>query len=152
MSEDAIARCVADGLCTMEEVQRSMDTVANRSYHEYTDSYGQPGDKALFDQPCVILTSRNTISAAEDMIAMFRTNRRATIMGTPTHGSTGTPLIVRLSCGSARICSIGYRLLDGTEFVGCGIEPDIHAQTSAADLENGKDTLLDRALEYLAEQ
>ena len=83
---------------------------------------------------------------------MFRTNRRATVMGTPTHGSTGTPLIVRLSCGSARICSIGYRLLDGTEFVGCGIEPDIHAQTSAADLENGKDTLLDRALEYLAEQ
>jgi len=35
-------------------------------------------------------------------------------------------MLLNLSCGGrARICSVGYQLMDGTEFIGCGIQPDI---------------------------
>jgi len=42
------------------------------------------------------------------------------------HGSTGTPCTSSLRCGGrAQVVSVGYRLLDGTEFIGNGIMPDI---------------------------
>ena len=73
-----------------------------------------------------LLTSRRTISAAEDFVAMFKSNRRATIIGEPTFGSTGSPCLFQLRCGGrAQVVSVGYRLLDGTEFINVGIQPDV---------------------------
>ena len=73
-----------------------------------------------------LLISRNTVSAAEDFTAMFKSNHRATLIGEPTFGSTGTPYMIKLRCGGrAQVVSVGYRLLDGTEFIGKGIDPDI---------------------------
>ena len=78
---------------------------------------------------------------------MFRTNRRAALLGAPTCGTTGTPFLVRLTCGGrARICSVGCRLLDGTEFIGTGIQPDILLEPDLPALEQGRDAVLDAAL------
>ena len=124
--------------------------MTNTHYDRYVDTYGGVGHTAIFDGPCVILTSRQTVSAAEDFIAMFRTNQRATIVGTNTCGTTGTPLMQELSCGGwIRVCSVGYRLLDGTEFIGCGIKPDIYCEPSAEDFRQGYDSVLDRGMGVL---
>ena len=57
---------------------------------------------------------------------MFKSNNRAVLIGEPTCGTTGTPLLLRLSMGGmARICSVRYALLDGTEFIGRGIAPHV---------------------------
>lgn len=57
---------------------------------------------------------------------MFKSNRRGTLIGESTGGSTGTPYLFKLRCGgSGRIVSVGYRLLDGTEFIGRGIQPNV---------------------------
>jgi len=147
MSEARITRLIADGLCDREEAGQAQKINAGTYYREYTDTFGAPGHRALFDGPCVLLTSRNTISAAEDFTAMFRTNRRATLLGAPTCGTTGTPFLVRLTCGGrARICSVGCRLLDGTEFTGTGIQPDILLEPDLPALEQGRDAILDAAL------
>lgn len=150
MSEEDIEKCITDGLCDREEVERCRKINQNALFEEYLDCFGGEGHLALYDGPCVILTSRNTISAAEDLLAMFRSNHRATIIGTPTHGSTGTPLLLPLSIGGgARICSVGYRLLDGTEFIGKGIAPDLHAENCIEDLHRGYDRVLSEALSLL---
>lgn len=150
MSDEAIEQCVTDGLCDRDEVERCRKINANAWFEEYTDSYGGDEHTAVYDGPCVALTSRNTISAAEDFVAMLRTNRRATVLGTPTHGSTGTPLLLPLpGGGGCRVCSVGYTLLDGTEFIGTGIQPDIFAENSVADLLNARDSVLDQALSLL---
>ena len=48
------------------------------------------------------------------------------------------PVLVRLTCGGhARICSVGCRLLDGTEFIGTGIQPDILLEPDLPALEQG---------------
>lgn len=149
-SEEAIEQHIAAGYSTREEIEESKSFVTNTHYDRYIDTYGGEGHTALFDGPCVILTSRHTVSAAEDFVAMFRTNQRATIVGTNTCGTTGTPLMQELSCGGwIRVCSVGYRLMDGTEFVGCGIKPDIYCEPSAEDFRQGYDSVLDRGMGIL---
>lgn len=149
-SEEAIEQHIAAGYSTREEIEESRSYVNNTHYDKYIDTYGGKDHTALFDGPCVILTSRYTVSAAEDFVAMFRTNQRATIVGTDTCGTTGTPLMQELSCGGwMRVCSVGYCLMDGTEFVGCGIKPDIYCEASADDFRRGYDSVLSQGKEIL---
>ena len=149
-SEEAIEKHIAAGLSTREEIEESKSFVANTHYDNYIDTYGGESHTALFSGPCVILASRYTVSAAEDFIAMFRTNHRATVIGTETCGTTGTPFMQQLSCGGwMRVCSVGYRLMDGTEFIGCGIKPDIYCEISPDDYANGYDFVLSKGLTLL---
>lgn len=152
-SDEEIESHIAAGYSTREEIEESKSIITNTHYDKYVDTYGSEDHTALFSGPCVILTSRHTVSAAEDFIAMFRTNQRATIIGTATCGTTGTPLMQKLSCGGwMRICSVGYCLMDGTEFIGCGINPDILCEISVDDFVNGYDYVLSKGLEYMRKQ
>lgn len=149
-SDEAIKKHIAAGYTTPEEIAESKSYITNTHYDRYTDTYGSENHTPLFDGPCVILTSRHTVSAAEDFIAMFRTNQRAMIMGTETCGTTGTPLMQKLSCGGQmRICSVGYQLADGTEFIGRGIMPDIFCGLSVDDFQQGYDSVLNQGLAFL---
>ncbi|MBQ8813645.1 MAG: hypothetical protein IJZ85_04030 [Lachnospiraceae bacterium] len=120
-------------------------------FDEYLNDFGGPDHRCSTECPCVILTSRNTISAAEDVVAIFlSSDHRATRIGTPTHGSTGTPMLLSLSCGGgARVCSVGYQLMDGTEFIGVGIVPDILMENRIEDVRAGRDRVLETAIGYL---
>ena len=150
-SAEAIERWLTSGMTSQEELQESLNLSRRCLFDDYTDSFGQPGDKAIFDQPCILLTDRDTLSAAEDMTAMFRSNQRATILGERTYGSTGTPLLLPLrGGGTARVVSVGYRLLDGTAFINRGIQPDVAIAPSVEDWQAGHDGLLDEALRRLA--
>ena len=150
MSEASRSRLIEQGFTTAEEIEESLKVYRNEFCEEYLDSWGDPWQEALTDCPCVLLTSRKTVSAAEDFAAFFRSNQRAVLMGEPTCGTTGTPLIQPLSSGSARICTVGYTLLDGTEFIGTGIQPDIFVEQTAEDIRMGRDAVLERALEFLS--
>ena len=125
-SEERIRQYIRDGLMTEEEIIEAQQVMNRTNYENYTDSFGEDGHAALYDGPLEILISRKTMSAAEDFTAMFKTNQRGTLIGEPTYGSTGNPYIIPLCCGGrAQVVSVGYRLLDGTEFIGKGIMPDI---------------------------
>lgn len=152
-SDEDIQKHIASGYTTREEIEESKSFVTNTHFDRYIDSYGSEEHTALFAGPCVILTSRHTVSAAEDFLAMFRSNQRATIIGTETCGTTGTPLMQKLSCGGwLRICSVGYCLMDGTEFIGCGIKPDIFCETSVEAFQAGHDCVLDKGLKLLRQK
>lgn len=139
-------RALGDG----EGVAGAMEQWNMRHFRHYTDSFGAPGHKSVFSGPCVLLTSRGTISAAEDLTAMFKSNGRAKLMGTPTYGSSGTPLLQPVpGGGTGRVCSVAYKLLDGTEFIGRGIMPDILVEESLDDLRQGLDAPLLSALSAL---
>jgi C-terminal processing protease CtpA/Prc len=59
---------------------------------------------------------------------------RGKIVGQPTGGSTGQPLIIGLpGGGSARICSKRDRYPDGTEFIGVGVQHDVEVLPTIAD-------------------
>ncbi len=106
-------------------------------------------DIPKFDIPVVLLVNSNTFSASEDFAAMFKAAKRGTIIGTPTGGSTGQPIMIDLGFGyMARICARDEWLPDGTEFIGIGIIPDIVVEETA-DIFDGKDVVLDKAIELL---
>ncbi len=145
MSQEEIRALVGE-----EDVSGAMALWRMQGFQHYTDSFGAPDHKSAFAGPCVLLTSRGTVSAAEDLTAMFRSNGRAQLIGTPTYGSSGTPLLQPVpGGGTGRVCSVGYKLLDGTEFIGRGILPDIPVEETVDDLRRGLDAPLRSALSLL---
>lgn len=128
--EDRIQKYLKDGLLKEEDLIEARKEMNRTQYETYYDTHGSEDNVALYNGPLQILISKKTMSAAEDFTAMFKSNHRATLIGEPTFGSTGTPYMISLRCGGhAQVVSVGYRLLDGTEFIGSGIEPDIYSET-----------------------
>ena len=149
-SPEEQAREIAAGLYTRAQMEDARKKMAGSYTSSYLDHFGKEGQQALFSGPCAVLTSRRTVSAAEDFLAMLRCNHRAAVIGAPTCGTTGTPMLLKLRCGgSARICSVGYQLLDGTAFLGLGIQPDIPIEPTPEDILTGKDPVLDAAVSRL---
>ena len=132
-----------------DEIERCLRIANHAEFREYEDHWGDRNAKAIFEGPVVLLTSRKTVSAAEDFAAFFRTNCRGILVGQPTCGTSGTPLILKLNCGTARVCSVGYQLLDGTDFIGKGIQPDVPVEPTLNDVRQGRDVVLEAALRLL---
>ena len=128
-SREQLQKYIDAGLMTEDEIDEAKLILQRRQYERYVDSWGAEGHAALYQGPLELLISRRTYSAAEDFTAMFKSNRRGTLIGEPTGGSSGTPYLFKLRCGGGgRIVSVGYRLLDGTEFIGRGIRPDVFVE------------------------
>ncbi|MEQ9380502.1 MAG: S41 family peptidase [Imperialibacter sp.] len=103
-----------------------------------------------YTKPVVVLTSGRTFSAAEDFVVAFDAMKRGKLIGETTGGSTGYPLEFDLPGGlKARVCMKRDTYPDGQEWVGVGLKPDIVVRPKAADLQAGRDTVLEAALEYL---
>lgn len=125
-SQERMQQYIQDGLMTKEAFENAKNIINHTKYEEYTSFHGKKNQSAIYEGPLEILISHNTISAAEDFVAMFKSNHRGTLIGEATYGSTGTPCMIPLRCGGrAQVVSVGYRLADGTEFIGRGIMPDI---------------------------
>jgi hypothetical protein len=56
-------------------------------------------DVQPFLKPIVVLSSPRTFSAAEDFLVAFKPLKRGLIVGEPSGGSTGQPLIISLPGG-----------------------------------------------------
>ena len=84
------------------------------------------------------------------MLLIFDNANRATIVGTPSYGTTGNPLFVPLpGNGMARICTRRYTYPNDKEFINIGIQPHIYAELSLNDLITGTDSVLDKGLSIL---
>jgi carboxyl-terminal processing protease len=101
----------------------------------------------VYDKPVIVLSSPRTFSAAEDFLVAFKPLKRGLIIGEPSGGSTGQPMVISLpGGGSARICTKRDAFADGTEFVGVGVVPDVPASPKITDFIEGKDAVLEVAL------
>jgi C-terminal processing protease CtpA/Prc len=111
-----------------------------------------PNAKLHFAGPVLVLTSPRTYSAAEDFALSFDLMQRGRIVGQPSGGSTGQPLLLKLpGGGGARICTKRDSYPDGREFVGVGIQPQVVVEPRVDDFRAGRDTVLDAALKLLGE-
>jgi C-terminal processing protease CtpA/Prc len=110
-----------------------------------------PNKKFLYTKPVVVLTSARTFSAAEDFAAAFKTMNRGLIIGEPTGGSSGQPMMLKLpGNGSARICTKRDMLGNGDDFVGVGVKPDRLVVPTVHDIRKGIDTELQAAISELS--
>ncbi|GAB2777289.1 S41 family peptidase [Salinimicrobium soli] len=100
--------------------------------------------------PTVLLIGHNTASAAEDFLIYADNQPHMTILGEPSFGSTGQPLMFDMPGGGyARICTKKDTYPDGREFVGVGVQPDIMVSKKLSDFLEEKDPVLEKAVEFL---
>jgi carboxyl-terminal processing protease len=116
-------------------------------FEEVGNGNWPPNGKKIYTKPVIVLTSGRTFSAAEDFSVVFDAMKRGTIVGEPTGGSTGQPLMFSLPGGvMARVCTKRDMYPDGTEWNAKGIQPNVFVRPTILDFQAGKDTVLDAAL------
>ncbi|MEO8701608.1 MAG: S41 family peptidase [Kofleriaceae bacterium] len=107
-----------------------------------------PGPKIT--APVVVLVGRGTASAAEDLLVMLDSIQRAELVGEPSLGSTGQPLMFLLPGGAiARVCTKRDGFADGRELVGYGVQPHVRIERTLASVRAHDDVVLARGLEVL---
>jgi C-terminal processing protease CtpA/Prc len=107
----------------------------------------QPSKEKHYLKPVSVLIGPQTGSAAEDFCAAFAAMKRGVLVGEPTAGTTGQPLVYGLpGGGSGIVCTMHVLAPDGSEFVGVGIQPQIAAPTRIEDLRRGRDAVLEAAV------
>lgn len=135
------------------------DKWAKQEYLSYRDNYfyefsNEPDTIKIKEKriviPTVLLIGHHTASAAEDFLIYTENQKHMTKIGESSFGSTGQPMFFKLPGGGiARVCTKKDTYPDGKEFVGYGIQPDIEIKKSLIDYLEGKDPVLDKAIEYL---
>lgn len=148
--KDTITGNAARGL-SKEEVLKYYLASKDRLYFnlEYSPDTNKVKKEKLI-VPTVILIGHNTASAAEDFLILSKDQKHMVTIGESSFGSTGQPYEFRLpGGGSARVCTLKVTYPDGTEFVGCGVKPDIEVRMTLDDYLQKRDPVVEKALEYL---
>ncbi len=128
-------------------IKQAHESVASDSIVPLCISH--PEEIAKYDKPMILLVNGTTFSSSENFAVLFRNAKRGKIIGTPTGGSTGNPIIIDLGWGYyGRICTRHERLADGTEFIGEGIRPDVIVEENESVIF-GNDNVIEEALRLI---
>lgn len=86
----------------------------------------------------ILLVDADCGSACGDLVTSLKDNGRALIVGNPTTGSTGQPVVRRFDNGMGfRVGARRVAFPDGTPFEGFGIVPDEVIRPTPEDLRTG---------------
>lgn len=97
-----------------------------------------------------ILINENTQSAAEFNAMAFRVAPKAKLFGSPTAGADGNISIIMLPGGiKTSFSGIGIYYPDGTETQRIGIAPDVMVKPTIKGIQEGRDEVLEKAVQWL---
>ncbi|QBA20567.1 hypothetical protein EU348_04970 [Chryseobacterium indologenes] len=97
----------------------------------------------------IVLVDENTQSQAETTTMMFKQHPKAKIIGSNTSGANGDVIMFKIADLDTRFTGLGAYYPDGRETQRIGIIPDILVKPSIEGIKNGKDEVLEKALEYI---
>ena len=102
------------------------------------------------DIPLVVLVNGGTASASEILAGALRDRGRAPLIGQRTFGKGSVQLVFDLSDGSSvHVTSARWFTPDRHQLDQQGLEPDIAVEITQEAIDNGRDEILNRAIEYL---
>lgn len=108
--------------------------------------------KQAYPGKIAILINEQSQSHAEFCTMMYRTLPNSIVIGNTTAGADGNVVGIQLPGG---VCSyfsgIGIYYPDGTETQRVGIIPDIYVWPTVQGIRDGRDEIMEKALEWLAE-
>lgn len=108
-----------------------------------------PAKGLRWQKPVAVLVNRRTYSAANSFVSYLKGRPGVTIVGDRTGGGSGMPFTSELPNGwilRFSACPMFDSQMRQTEM---GIEPDIKVDISAADVRDGKDTIIETARRLL---
>jgi carboxyl-terminal processing protease len=99
----------------------------------------------------ILLVDGGCVSACEEFVEPFKDSGRAIIVGETTEGSSGMPYLYDFHNGMTLKIAVKRQYFpDGSEFEGVGIKPDVEVRPTIDNLKNGRDIVLEKALELAA--
>jgi len=111
-----------------------------------------PPKKPRITGDVVFLTGAGAISRAESVMGIVEHHNLGTIVGQPTAGTNGVINPFELPGGySVWWTGMRVRKHDGSQHHLVGIRPDVRAERTIEGIRNGRDEVLEKALEVLRE-
>ena len=104
---------------------------------------------AIWKKPVIVLTNRGVYSAANHFVMLMKPLPQVMIIGDKTGGGSGLPMGNTLPNGwTVRFSACPILDIDGnhTEF---GIAPHEEVHITSTDWNNGRDTIIERAIEII---
>jgi hypothetical protein len=121
-------------------------------HNDFTEAYAkhiEPKGKHPFTKPVVVLTNRSVYSAANEFVSFMSHLPHVTLVGDTSGGGGGAPYSGELMNGwTYRFSSTQFFNAD-MEHIEEGVAPDIKVDIRPEDAAQGKDTILETALELL---
>jgi C-terminal processing protease CtpA/Prc len=97
----------------------------------------------------VVLVDENTQSQAETTTMMFKQHPKAKVIGSNTSGANRDVIYLNIAGLETSFTGLGAYYPDGKETQRIGIIPDIIVKPTVKGIKEGKDEVLERALEYI---
>jgi C-terminal processing protease CtpA/Prc len=132
-------------------VKFSQGSVTSPGLFTYTDELKIGKDNTdYYKGKVVILINEITVSQAEYTTMALRTAPRATVIGSTTAGADGNVSPFYLPGGiSTMISGIGVFYPDGRETQRIGIVPDVVVRPTIKGIREGRDEVLEKAIELI---
>ncbi|GAB1855437.1 S41 family peptidase [Flavobacteriaceae bacterium MHTCC 0001] len=116
----------------------------------FTKALKIPNRGKTYGGKLIVIVNEYSQSQSEYTAMAFRAGENTTIIGSTTAGADGNVSSIYLPGGMlTRISGIGIYYPDGTETQRIGIIPDIKAKPTIQGIKEGKDELLEKAIEII---
>ena len=131
-------------------VKFTVGNINNPGEFNFTPAIIIPDDTETYQGQLMVLVNEYSISQAEYTAMAFRAGRRTCIVGSTTAGADGnvSPIILPGGLRTA-ISGIGVYYPDGTQTQRVGIIPDIMIRPSIKGIKEGRDEVLEKAVEII---
>ncbi len=150
---DPQAMYVAGHFATEKKVAFSFKLRNGIAHNDFTDPIEvsfQPEGEIQYSKDIVVLTNRFTISAGEAFTLAISTLDNVTLVGDTTTGAFSDAIRRDMPNGWMYRMSVGeWRDHNGVCWEGIGFPPDVVIQNNPADVTNGYDEALEKAIELL---
>ncbi|MGF1583869.1 MAG: S41 family peptidase, partial [Bacteroidales bacterium] len=122
----------------------------NAGNRDSLNDYENPVLENYFQGKLVVIVNEETISQAEYTAMLFRAGDNTVIIGSQTQGADGNVSLIPLPGGiKAGISGIGIYYPDGRGTQRIGIVPDIEVKPTIQGIREGRDELLEKAIEII---
>jgi len=130
---------------------RNVSFLDNDAGSRYSSNiFETPRSEKYFQGKLVVIVNEETISQAEYTAMAFRAGDNTVIIGSQTQGADGNVSFIPLPGGlKAGISGIGVYYPDGRGTQRIGIVPDIEVKPTIKGIIDGKDELLEKAIEII---
>lgn len=143
LSNEEFIRSVNSNL--LSKLNDPFTIVQNRNQYELI-----PDPSFSYNKPVAVLIDKTMISRAEDIAICLKALSNVTFIGERTQGTDGEMTKIYLP-GGGETSFTGQAILfgNGDKFQSEGIKPDIQVSKSVQGIKEGKDEILEKALEFL---
>ncbi len=119
----------------------------------YYSTYSIPKSKDFYKGKLIVIVNEETFSNAEYAAMAFQAGENTTIIGCQTGGTDGNISKIVLPGGlTTYISGNGIYYPDGKETQRIGIIPDIEVRPTIKGVKEGRDELLEKAIEFIRKQ